>query len=259
MSKLKPLSPRNIERMRALGRIHNVLLSKVYDFLEPGVDSWEVEKFYESLLKKYKVKSACKGYQPDKSKAPFPTNICLGTNSDCVHTYPKKGKVLNDGDIVVIDTVITDGVVFTDAAVTKVVGRGSKKKFKLAATAREALQRGLQSVHADVRLGEVSFLIYQTVKENGFDVLREYGGHGIGTSMWQEPFIPNYGMPGEGPVLPKGITLAIEPLLVTGKHKVLEVDDWATTLADKGYFAQWEATVLVTNKGYEILVGYMVE
>ena len=267
-------NPQQIESMRKLGKIHTKLLGELWDFLRPGLDVYEVEEFYTKLLKKYKkhnIKSACKGYQPSKKVPPYPTNLCISIDSECVHTYPTKGKIIKNGSLVVVDTVITDGVFYTDAAFTKFVMDSKKQnlsekfsdfdydiyieKKRLNSVANLALQKGISGIKPGVRVGEISFEIYKTVREAGFDVLKEYGGHGIGLYLWEEPFIPNYGPRDYGPVLKEGMTLAIETLVVSKSDKVVNIDEWATKLSDNGYFAQWEVTVAVTSSGYKILAG----
>ncbi len=248
-------SPAEIKLMKQLGKKHSQILKKLYDFVQPGVDAIEIERYYNSLLREYRIKSACKGYQPKGIKRPFPSTICISLSGECVHSYPRAGRKIKATDIVVIDTVVTDGKVYTDAAFTKVMDKAEPIKKKLSSTARQALIDSLEYAKAGNPLGMISYTIERTAKDAGFDVLYDYGGHGIGLSLWEEPFIPNFGRPGEGPELKEGMTLAVETLLVTGSPKVMQVDEWATRLADGGYFAQWEATVLVTKRGYDVIAG----
>lgn len=256
-SKLKPLSPQVIEAMRRLGAKHTKILREVYAFLKPGISTMDVEEFYRNLLNKYGVKTACLGYKPKGYKVAYPAALCIGLNSDCVHTYPVANKIIKVTDLVVVDTVITDGTVYTDAAIAKPMPKANKIKRKIASVALDSLNFALNNLHANIKLGEIGASIYSVVRQAGYEVLREYGGHGIGTSMWMEPFVANYGDPQRGPILPAGIGLAIEPLVVSKSPIVEQVDDWATRLKDGGVFAHWEATVIVTSKGYELIAGLL--
>ena len=247
--------------MYKLGEKHTAILKELYNFLTPGLDVWDIEEYYKELLKKYGIKSACKGYQPTKKLPPYPTHLCVGVNSQCIHTYPVKGLKLQKNDIVVIDTVVTDGVLFTDSAFTKVlVDKDNlnslvKKRVRQADVSKQALIKALSMVKPGNTIGMLSYAMYQTIKEVGFDVLYDYGGHGIRYKMWEEPHIPNYGMPGEGPVIRQGMTLAVETLVVSKKPEIEFVDAWATKLKDNGDFAQWEYTIEVTKGGYKIIAG----
>ncbi len=240
--------------MKRLGRIHAVILEEMKTFTRVGVTSYDLEEYFSEIIGKFKgVRSACKGYKPRGYKSAYPTSLCVAVNEEAIHV-PPHSREIREGDLVTIDLVLTDQWVYTDAAISFIVGKNSPaRRRRLLDTAIWALHDAISKVKAGVRLGRISFGIYQVVRKAGFDVLKEYGGHGIGTKMWEDPFVANYGHPQEGPVLKEGMVIAIEPLVTAGSDRLVHINEWATKTADGADFVQVEHTVLVTPYGYEIL------
>ncbi len=238
--------------MREGGAILGNILLVLKKMLKPNLDTWELEKEFLVQCNKYGVEPSCKGYNPFKL-SPFPTGLCLSINSECVHCYPKKGKILKDGDTIVIDTAIKYKGLHLDSAFSSGIGKISSKDQLFLHTAQRALYNALNEVKPEIRIGKISNQIYKTVKKEGFDVLREYTGHGIGKEMHEWPQILCYGGKNEGSKIKTGMTLCIESLCCTGNPKVLNKSSWETEMADGGKFVQFEHTVLVTKDSYEIL------
>ena len=238
-----------------LGRIHGTILSRLKSFVTPGITTLDVENYFIRILREYPgLKSACKGYQPRGHKTPYPANLCVAINEEAVHVPPHE-RVINPGDLVTIDLLLTDGRFITDAAISFIVEpeEAPPERRRLLQCAYESLYKGISHAKAGNTVGDISYAIYSVVQQYGFDVLRDYGGHGIGTRIWEDPFIPNYGAPRTGPTLKEGQLLAIEPLITSGKPEVKQINEWATITADTSDFIQVEHTVLVTSQGPIIL------
>ncbi len=246
-----------IKRMRKLGKIHATILEELKSRCRPGIKKLEIEEYFKELLNKFPgIRSACKGYKPVGYRNPYPTNLCIAKNEEAIHIPPNKS-VIQEGDLVTIDLVLTDSLVYTDAAVSFIVGETRKRsRIKLLQTAYNALYSAISKLKDGTNVGKLSFTIYSIVKKAGFDVLKEYGGHGIGTQMWEDPFIPNYGDPHEGPILSEGDTLAIEPLVCEGDDRLEYLDEWSTRTLDRKDFVQVEHTVLVLKDRAEILTSF---
>ncbi|MFC2048283.1 type I methionyl aminopeptidase, partial [Chloroflexota bacterium] len=198
-------------------------------------------------LKKLGAKSSFKGYRG------FPANLCVSVNEEIVHGIPGK-RVLREGDIVSLDF----GAIFKgfhgDAAVTVGVGNISPEAEKLMEITEGALKEGIAAAQAGARLGDISAAIQYYAESRGYSVVREYTGHGIGWEMHEEPQIPNFGLPGQGPVLKKGMTLALEPMVNIGDWRTRVGDDhWVVFTADGGLSAHFEHTIAITDAEPEVL------
>jgi len=238
--------------MRKLGKT----LSSIFDELEkiiiPGVDSYDLEEKFIDLCKKEKVVPACKGYK-EGSLPPFPTGLCLSINKQSVHCFPKKGVILKDGDIVNIDTVISSNGLHVDSAHCYPVGKTTDTRLKLLNTSKNALYSAISKVKNNSRIGLISHTLQKYVEKEGFNVLKDYEGHGIGYSMHEYPEIPCYGNKHDGPKLKEGMTICIESLISEGDDRVINTSGWETEMADGKDFCIFEHTVLVTKDGFEIL------
>lgn len=240
-----------IERMRKAGEITGRILSRVAMRIKPGIMTQELNELAEEAVREFGVKPAFKGYQG------FPANICVSVNDQVVHGIPGPRK-LDKGDIVGLDFGVVYQGYYGDAALTVAVGEISPKHRNLLKVTQESLWQGLAQVHAGNRVSHVSRAIQNYVEKNGFSVVKDFVGHGIGQAMHEEPQIPNFVHPfrrGFDPVLKPGMTLAIEPMVNTGTDqvKVNRKDRWTVTTADGSYSAHFEHTVLVTEGEPEIL------
>lgn len=246
MSSIPIKSPREIEKMRASGRVASEILEQVGNFIRPGVSTREVDQFAADLIAAAGCKSAFLGYRK------FPGNICISVNEEVVHGIGGPRRV-QYGDIVKLDVgVIKDGWV-GDTAKTVPVGIISPEVQRLLHITEEALELCIPLVREGKRLHDVSGAIEAYVVRNGYTVVREFVGHGVGRHLHEEPQVPNY-RSGPNPKLKAGMTLAIEPMVNMGRATVKVLgDDWTVVTTDGKPSAHFEHTVLVTKGEPEIL------
>ncbi|MGF7186124.1 methionyl aminopeptidase [Desulfitispora alkaliphila] len=238
---------REIQKMREAGKIVAEAHEAVKAALEPGITTLELDRIVEKLIRSRGATPAFKGYHG------FPASICASINEELVHGIPGLRKLKN-GDIISIDIgAILDGY-YGDAAVTLPVGDVSQEAEKLMRVTEESLMEGIAKAISDNRLSDISHAIQTHVEANGYAIVRNYVGHGIGTAMHEDPQVPNYGKPGFGPRLKPGMVLAIEPMVNVGTHEVYTLKDkWTVVTADKKLCAHSEHTVAITENGPEIL------
>lgn len=242
-----------IKIMKNAGRILGKALAELKKMIKPGLDCMELEEKFLEICEEKDVTPACKGYAPS-SMPPFPTGLCVSINDQSVHCYPKKGIILKDGDVITVDTVIEKEGLNVDAAFSMVAGNNKDPlKQKLVDVAAKSLMESASQVKHGARIGRISHKMQKIVESSGLNVLKDYAGHGIGRDMHEYPEIPCYGSKNDGPRLTAGMTICIEALVCTGKERVLNDSVWETRMADGGFFAQSEHTILVTRNGYEIL------
>ncbi|NLW55345.1 MAG: type I methionyl aminopeptidase [Firmicutes bacterium] len=240
-----------IKRMRKAGEITARILSRVAQQIEPGITTQELDDLAEAAAREFDVKPAFKGYQG------FPASICVSVNDQVVHGIPGSRR-LEKGDIVGLDFGVVYQGYYGDAALTVAVGEISPEHRKLLKITQEALWKGLAQARAGNRVSHVSRAIQEYVEKNGFAVVRDFVGHGIGQAMHEEPQVPNFVDPyrlGFDPVLKPGMTLAIEPMVNAGtaQVKIDRKDRWTVRTVDGSYSAHFEHTVLVTEGEPEVL------
>ena len=240
-------SDEEIATMREAGKIVAEVLRILSEKVKPGMKTKELDILAESELKRLGARPSFKGYRG------FPANLCVSVNDEIVHGIPGD-RVLNDGDIVSLDFGAIYNGFQGDAAVTVAVGRVSPEARRLIDTTRAALETGIAAARAGATLGDVSAAIQQHAESRGYSVVREYTGHGIGREMHEDPQIPNFGSPGTGPVLKKGMTLALEPMLCCGDWRTRVADDrWTVLTADGSLAAHFEHTIAVDDNEPEVL------
>lgn len=240
-------SRQEIEIMREAGRIVAETHELLREAIKPGITTKELDEIAEAHIRKRGAIPAFKGY------GGFPASICASINHEVVHGIPGLKK-LEDGDIISIDIgALYDGY-YGDAAKTHPVGVVSEKAQKLIEVTRESFYQGIKHAFEGNRLSDISHAIQAHVEKEGFSVVRNYVGHGIGTQMHEEPQIPNYGPAGRGPRLRAGMALAIEPMINIGTYdvKVLS-DEWTVVTLDGEYSAHYEHTIAITEDEPEIL------
>ncbi len=241
-----------IKIMREGGKFLGKILHTLKDMSKEGLDIWDLEERFLEYCQEHEVVPACKNYQ-HHGFPPFPAGLCISVNEQAVHCYPERDVKLKEGDLVTIDTVIKHNGLYLDSAVSFGIGDLDENKARLLRVTKNALDESIKVVKPGIRVGLISNTMQKIVEGGGFSVLVEYAGHGIGKNMHEPPEIPCFGEPTQGAKLKKGMTLAIEPL-VCEKSNILEhKNHWKTKTVDKGNFAQFEHTVLVTDNGYEIL------
>ncbi|HEY6465644.1 MAG TPA: type I methionyl aminopeptidase [Candidatus Acidoferrales bacterium] len=241
-------STAELEKMHRAGLLVWEVLEKMRAMVRPGISTKELDEFAEAYTTEHRAKPAFKGYRG------YPGSVCTSINEEVVHGIPSVARKVREGDILSMDFgVVMDGY-YGDAALTVPVGKVAPEREKLLRVTRESLERAIEKVRAGNRLGDVSSAVQQWVEKNGYSVVREFVGHGIGTKMHEDPQLPNYGTPGQGPRLQEGMVLAIEPMVNSGSPavKVLD-DDWTAVTADGSDSAHFEHTVAVTANGPWIL------
>ena len=240
-------SDQEIAAMRQAGRILAEVLEVLKRQVRPGIKTKELDIIAARELERLGAKPSFKGYRG------FPANLCVSVNDEIVHGIPGE-QVLNQGDIVSLDFgAIFDGFQ-SDAAVTIGVGEIGSQAKQLLGTAQAALKAGITAAHLGGRLGDISAAIQNCAESRGYSVVREYTGHGIGREMHEEPQIPNFGQPGTGPVLTKGMTLALEPMVNVGDwHTRLGGNRWTVLTADGSLSAHFEHTIAITDTEPEVL------
>jgi methionyl aminopeptidase len=247
-------SAAEIDAMRAAGALVARTLSAVGAAARPGVSTGELDALAEQVIRDGGGVPSFLGYHG------YPASICTSVNDRIVHGIPSRDEVLADGDLVSVDCgAVVDGW-HGDAAVTLSVGGVAPADLALSAACEQALHAGVAAVRVGARLTDVSHAVQSAVEQarrrDGVDygIVAEYGGHGIGTAMHMDPFLPNHGAPGNGPRLVAGMALAVEPMLTAGDPATRELDDgWTVVTADGGRAAHWEHTVAVTDDGPRIL------
>lgn len=241
-------SNEEIDLMRTSGKVTGLILRQLNDVIKPGISTMDIDRFVEKTVKEHGMIASEKGYYD------YPASACVSVNEEVVHGIPSKSRILKSGDIVSVDLVVEYKGYMSDAARTYAVGEVSPEARHLIDTAEKAFFDGIRFAREGNRLGDISNKIQETVEGEGFGVIRDFVGHGIGSDMHEEPQIPNYGKAGKGPRLQKGMTLAIEPMIVTGSHEVdVLLDNWTVVTVDGGLAAHYENTVVITDGEPELL------
>ncbi|MEW6033756.1 MAG: type I methionyl aminopeptidase [Chloroflexota bacterium] len=240
-------TPQEIEKMRRAGHILAELLGVLTESVVPGMKTKELDRIAARELARHGARSSFKGYKG------FPAYLCVSVNDEVVHGIPGE-RVLREGDLVSLDVGAVAEGFQADAAVTVGVGKVSPRAQALLSAARGALSAGIAAARRGARLGGISAAIQLYAESKGFSVVREYTGHGIGRQMHEDPQVPNFGEPGEGPELVEGMTLALEPMVNEGTWRTRVADNqWTVLTADGGLSAHFEHTIAITNDEPDIL------
>ena len=234
--------------MREAGKVTGYILNELKELIKPGISTMDIDSFVEKTVKAYGMKAAEKGY------CGYPASVCTSVNEEVVHGIPSRKRILREGDIVSVDLVVENKGYMADAARTYAVGKISPEAEHLIKTAEDAFWKGIEFAKVGYRLSDISHNIQTVVEGEGFGVIRDFVGHGIGSDMHEDPQIPNYGKPGKGPRLQAGMTLAIEPMICQGSYEVdVLLDDWTAVTVDGGLAAHYENTVVITDGEPELL------
>ena len=246
MAKFNKYYPDEFKKLRNAGKISSQCLDFISDKIKPGVKTQEIDGLCVNFLKKHNAVSAPLFYRG------FPKSICTSVNHVVCHGIPSE-KILKEGDIVNVDiTSFVDGF-HGDTSRTFCVGKVSVKAKNLVKTTKEALERSIKILKPGIHLGDIGFEIQNFVEKNGYSVVKDFCGHGVGRNFHEEPNILHYGKKGTGPKLEEGMVFTIEPMINTGKYETKLVNDgWTAVTKDKSLSAQFEHTVGITNNGYEI-------
>ena len=245
---IKVKSPEEIEAMREAGAISKLALRRVGAMIRPGVDTLELDRVAESLIRMHGAKPAFKGY------GGFPATICCSVNDEIVHGIPASGRVLKDGDIVSIDTgAVANGWV-GDNAWTFYCGTPRTADKGLCEVTRDCLKAGIEQAVPGNRLGDIGHAVQELAESNGYGVVRDYVGHGVGHEMHEEPNVPNYGKKGRGVRLQVGMVIAIEPMITLGRYEShVLANRWTVVTNDGSTAAHYENTIAITADGPVVL------
>ena len=242
-------SKAEIECLRVSGKIVSEILRALESEVKPGITTEELDRLAGQLIRD-------RGGRPGPPEVGFPGNICISANNEVVHGVPGK-RSLCPGDIVGIDVMVSFHGYYGDTTATFPVGEISQEAEHLLEVTKGALYAGIWKAIDGNRLGDISHAIQTYVESRGCSVVREFVGHGIGKDMWEEPQVPNFGIPDRGPRLKTGMVLAIEPMVNAGKYKVNILDDgWTAVTQDGSLSAHFEHTVAILDSGPEILTNF---
>lgn len=241
-------STEEVEIMSRAGKIVALILNKLVSEVKPGIKTRYLNSIAEDELRKSGAKASFKNYRG------YPASLCVSINEEIVHGIPDD-RVLEEGEIVSLDFGAFIQGFHGDAAITVGVGSISNKAADLLSTTQTALMKGIEAAKCGSRLGDVSASIQQYVESKGYSVVREYCGHGIGRNLHEDPQVPNYGISGNGPMLKKGMTIAIEPMITTGDwHTVVDkTNKWTVRTLDGSLAAHFEHTIAIDDDGPRIL------
>ena len=244
-------SPREIELMKKAGQVVGLVFKTIKEQLHPGMSTMDIDAIVEKTMLDNDCVSAEKGYYG------YPANACVSVNDELIHGIPSKDHILKEGDIVSVDIVAKYHGYHADACRTFAVGTISEEAKRLVETTKASFFEAVKLVRPGVSLGDISATIQEYNESRGYNVVREYTGHGIGASMHEDPSVPNYGKKGKGILLQKGMAIAIEPMVLQGKKEVKVMSDgWTVKSKDRKLTCHYENTVIVTDNGYEIITMY---
>ena len=240
-------SAAELETMRQSSRIVAVVLGELEPLIQPGIRTRDLDLYAEKRTRELGAVPAFKGYRG------YPASVCISVNEEIIHGIPS-GRILQEGDIVSLDFGVLYEGFFSDSALTAPVGRTGPEALKLIAAAERSFFKGLEQMKEGNRLSDISAAVQQSVESEGFSVIRQFIGHGVGRALHEEPQVPNFGAPGRGPKIRPGMTLAIEPMIAAGGYEVEILEDgWTAVTRDRSLSAHFEHTVAMTENGPEIM------
>jgi len=244
-------SEKEIELIAKSAEILSEVLIKMKEMIKPGITTEEIDGLARKMVKDHGVKAAFLGYRG------YPAAVCVSVNEEVVHGIPSSKIKLKEGDIVSLDFGVEREGFFSDAALTVPVGKISGRAQKLIKVTQEALLKGIDMAKPGNRISDISAAVQRYVEANGFSVVRDLCGHGVGRKVHEEPMIPNFGKPGQGPLIQPGMVLAIEPMVNAGSYEVATLDDdWTVVTMDGDVSAHFEHTVAVREYGPVILTRH---
>lgn len=257
MAKSVVKSQHEIELMRESCRIVGQVIQLLSRFVQPGITTLELDQIAEDFIRSQGAEPAFKGYGSNKKNL-FPASLCASVDDEVVHGIPGSRK-LSEGEIISIDVGVKKNEFFGDGAWTFPVGKITDEKARLMKVTEAALYKGIEKARAGNHVHDISSAVQTHVELEGFSVVRDLVGHGVGRNLHEEPAVPNYGQSGTGMILQKGMTLAIEPMVNTGSYRVnVEADGWTIRTSDRKPSAHFEHTILITDNNPEILTSSLV-
>jgi len=240
-------SAAELEIMRQAGKIVARVLSELEPLARPGIRTRDLDLYAEKRCRELGAVPAFKGYRG------YPASVCISVNEEIIHGIPS-GRLIQEGDIVGLDFGVLFEDFYSDATITVPVGRVSDEALKLIASARTAFFKGFEQLKEGGHVSDISAAVQRSVEADGYSIIRQFVGHGIGRSLHEDPQVPNFGASGRGPRLKSGMTLAIEPMIARGGCEVEILEDgWTAVTKDRSLSAHYEHTVALTEDGAEIL------
>ncbi|MEN9524009.1 MAG: hypothetical protein RL536_78 [Candidatus Parcubacteria bacterium] len=247
----------DIATLREGGKRHAYILKELVKMVKPGVHVVDLDTRAAELIREGGDTAAFLNYQPYGARRPYPANLCVSINDEIVHGIPTEGdKVLKEGDIVSLDLGLIHKELITDAAVTVAVGKISTELQKLLDVTEEALMAGISAAKGGRMVGDISNAIQKIGVANGYGIVEELAGHGVGYHVHEDPYVPNFGRANSGEVLKPGMVVAIEPMFNLGTKKIkLDVDGYTYRTVDGKPSAHFEHTIVITKSGAEIFTA----
>ena len=248
-------SKREIELMKEACKITALTYDYIEKIIKPGMSTLELDNLAEKFIKEHGGIPAQKGYPSGVRGVPnFPGTLCVSINDVVIHGIPDSKTIIKDGDIVSVDLVVLKNGFHGDAARTFLVGNCSDEAKELVAVTKQAFFEGLKMAKSGNRIGDISNAVETYVRSHGFNLVREFQGHGIGKEMHEEPGVPNIGRAGKGPRLEPGMTICIEPMVMAGREDIWELEDgWTIATQDGSLSAHYENTILITENDAKVL------
>ena len=240
--------------MRIANRIVSEILANIKEQIVAGISTGEIDKISAELIKKKGARSAFKGYQIRNGVPPFPATICVSLNNEVVHGIPSPQRIIKEGDVISLDFGVIYKDFYGDAALTFFLGKPDDMTHSLIVSTEEALEAGIAKAQVGHRIGDISSAVQERVEKDGFSVVREFVGHGVGRRLHEDPPVPNYGIRERGVRLREGMVVAIEPMVnIGGSDVMMKSDGWTAVTKDGSLSAHFEHSVAITEKGPEVL------
>ena len=249
-------TPEEIAILKEGGKILSKVLKQVEASVRTGISTWELDQIAYQGITRAGGKPSFLGYGGSFSENdnPFPASLCTSVNDEIVHGIPSKEVILHEGDIIGLDIGMEYKGLFTDTAVTIPVGKVNPKIEKLLKFTKQGLHDGIKAAKPGNRMGDIGAAIQAVAQKNGFGIIRDLVGHGVGYAVHEDPYVPNYGKPGTGLILEEGMVLALEPMFTLGGYRIrFDADGWTIRTQDGSIAAHFEHTIVVTKYGSEII------
>ena len=241
-------SPREIALMKEAGKLVAKVFETVAPFIKPGISTYEINEIAEKVIYEAGGTCPCKGYYD------YPAGTCVSVNDTLIHGIPSKKIILKEGDLVSLDVVANLNGYCADATRTFLVGICKDSVKQILDVCQKAFYEGVKQAKPGAHVGDISAAIQHYVESSGYSVARDFTGHGIGRSMHEDPSVPNFGIAGTGPLLQKGMTIAVEPMILEGRKETRILGDgWTVKSRDGKLTCHYENTIVITEEGYEII------
>jgi methionyl aminopeptidase len=244
-----------ISNIRTAGRYLAEVLDELQKMVKPGASTAAFDIAAENAIRARGCSPAFLGYKPEGAEYPFPAVLCISLNEEIVHGIPREDRLLEEGDLVTLDLGLSYDGYFVDSAVTVPVGECSGEDMLLLSATREAMNEAIAAAKAGGHIGDIGAAVERVAKQTPFSIVEDLGGHAVGKTVHEKPFIPNFGRAGKGEKIVEGMVLAIEPMLSVGSPRIVldEDDQWTYRTSDGSRTAHFEHTVLITKDGPEIV------